>query len=46
MAKGAARAAATATAAAVNQGQLTDADSRFGRLAIWRRYGWCPQCET
>jgi hypothetical protein len=46
MAKGAARAAAAATAAAVNQGQLTDADSRFGRLAIWRRYGWCPQCET
>src|ERR1039457_6564216 len=21
-------------------------DSRFGRLAIWRRYGWCPQCEV
>ena len=21
-------------------------DSRFGRLVIWRRYGWCPQCET
>ncbi len=21
-------------------------DSRFGRLSIWRRYGWCPQCET
>lgn len=21
-------------------------DSRFGRLVLWRRYGWCPQCET
>jgi len=21
-------------------------DSRFGRLIIWRRYGWCPQCEA
>jgi hypothetical protein len=21
-------------------------DSRFGRLVIWRRYGWCPRCET
>jgi len=21
-------------------------DSRFGRLVIWRRYGWCPQCKT
>src|SRR5437899_10272630 len=33
--------------------QLTDQkslsrgiDSRFGRLIIWRRYGWCPHCET
>ncbi|HEV2209645.1 MAG TPA: hypothetical protein VG167_12770 [Verrucomicrobiae bacterium] len=21
-------------------------DSRFGRLLIWRHYGWCAQCET
>jgi len=21
-------------------------DSRFGRLTLWRHYGWCPQCET
>jgi hypothetical protein len=21
-------------------------DSRFGRLVLWRRYGWCPRCET
>ena len=21
-------------------------DSRFGRLTIWRHYGWCPQCES
>jgi Uncharacterised protein family (UPF0236) len=21
-------------------------DSRFGRLRIYRRYGWCPQCEA
>jgi len=21
-------------------------DSRFGRLVLWRRYGWCPHCET
>jgi hypothetical protein len=21
-------------------------DSRFGRLLIWRHYGWCPKCET
>jgi hypothetical protein len=21
-------------------------DSRFGRLVIWRRYGWCPHCEA
>jgi hypothetical protein len=33
--------------------QLTDRkylsrgiDSRFGRLLIWRHYGWCVQCET
>lgn len=21
-------------------------DSRFGRFALWRAYGWCPHCET
>ena len=21
-------------------------DSRFGHLVIWRRYGWCPKCQT
>jgi hypothetical protein len=21
-------------------------DSRFGSFTLWRRYGWCPQCET
>jgi len=21
-------------------------DSRFGRLRLWRGYGWCPHCET
>jgi hypothetical protein len=21
-------------------------DSRFGRLRLWRRYGWCPHCKT
>ena len=21
-------------------------DSRFGRLRLWRGYGWCPQCNT
>jgi len=21
-------------------------DSRFGRLVLWRRYGWCPRCEA
>lgn len=21
-------------------------DSRFGRLTIWRAYGWCPHCQT
>jgi hypothetical protein len=21
-------------------------DSRFGRLTVWRAYGWCPHCET
>jgi hypothetical protein len=21
-------------------------DSRFGHFVVWRRYGWCPQCET
>jgi hypothetical protein len=21
-------------------------DSRYGRLRLWRYYGWCPQCET
>src|SRR6266705_5274691 len=21
-------------------------DSRFGRLTLWRHYGWWPQCET
>ncbi len=21
-------------------------DSRFGRLALWRAYGWCPHCQT
>jgi len=21
-------------------------DSRFGRLVLWRAYGWCPHCQT